>query len=172
MKRDSAGAKPDKLDMQIVLLLQRDGRATNAQIARDLQVSEGTIRRRIDALTSAGVMKVVAITNPFAVGLSTPVLILLNVDVRAWESVAEALVQMPETRYVAHSTGEHDIVLEALFPSNHQLLVFLRDRLSKVPGITKVETSIQLDVLKRNYEWWMPGTEADELAAVSRSQGR
>ena len=163
---DPAGRRLDPLDMKVVSLLQHDGRASNAEIARRLGVSEGTIRRRIGSLTSAGVIRVVAVTNPFAVGLNTLVLIHLSVEVTAWRSVADALVKMPETRYVAYSTGEHDMTIEALFPSNHELLLFLRDRLSQVPGIVRVETTIQLEVLKRNYEWWPRGGGEEEQGAV------
>ena len=37
----------DKLDKNIIEILKSDGRVSNAEIARNLNVSEGTIRRRI-----------------------------------------------------------------------------------------------------------------------------
>lgn len=149
-------ARLDSVDKRIISLLQRDGRTPNAQIARELQISEGTVRRRIDALIANGVIKVTAVTNPFKIGLNTLVLIHLNVQPKKLKTVSERLIEMPEVRYVSLSTGEHDIMVEALFPSNAELLTFIRDRLSLIPGVTRIETNIQLQILKRSYEWHMP----------------
>lgn len=149
-------ARLDFVDKRIISLLQRDGRTPNAQIARELQIAEGTVRRRIDALIANGVIKVTAVTNPFKIGLNTLVLIHLNVEPKKLKTVSERLIEMPEVRYVSLSTGEHDIMVEALFPSNAELLTFIRDRLSLIPGVTRIETNIQLQILKRSYEWHMP----------------
>ena len=40
----------DDLDINIIDILQKDGRASNAKIARGVGVSEGTIRRRLKKL--------------------------------------------------------------------------------------------------------------------------
>lgn len=149
----------DSVDREIISILQRDGRTPNAEIARQLEISEGTVRRRIDGLIADGVIKVTAVTDPFKVGLNTVVLIHLNVDPKKLKTVSERLVEMPEARYVSISTGEHDIMIEALFPSNHELLTFIRDRLSLIPGVTDIETNIQLEILKRSYEWHMPDAQ-------------
>jgi len=149
-------ARLDSVDKRIISLLQRDGRTPNAQIARELQISEGTVRRRIDALIANGVIKVTAVTNPFKIGLNTLVLIHLNVEPKKLKTASEQLIEIPEVRYVSLSTGEHDIMVEALFPSNAELLTFIRDRLSLIPGVTKIETNIQLQILKRSYEWRIP----------------
>lgn len=161
-------ARLDSVDKRIISLLQRDGRTPNAQIARELQISEGTVRRRIDALIANGVIKVTAVTNPFKIGLNTLVLIHLNVEPKKLKTVSERLIEIPEVRYVSLSTGEHDIMIEALFPSNAELLTFIRDRLSLIPGVTRIETNIQLQILKRSYEWQMPdGDISDEENASS-----
>ena len=48
----------DNLDSQIVQILKKDGRASNAHIARALGVSEGTVRRRLKMLIDGGVVHV------------------------------------------------------------------------------------------------------------------
>ena len=45
----------DELDRRIIELLQQDGRASNAKMARELGVSEGTVRRRLARLLSASI---------------------------------------------------------------------------------------------------------------------
>jgi len=51
----------DELDRRIVRLLQVDGRASNAKIAREVGVSEGTVRRRLRHLIQGDVIKVIAV---------------------------------------------------------------------------------------------------------------
>jgi len=146
----------DDLNRRIVLLLQRDGRLSNSEIARRLGVTETTVRRRIERMVNDGVIRVAAVANPFKIGLQTVALISIDVDLPRLEDVARALVAMKEVRYVGYATGAHDIVIEAIFPDNAALLKFVSERLGRIPGIRRTETSIQLDVLKRSYEWEIP----------------
>lgn len=147
----------DAVDRQIMSVLQRDGRASNVAIAREIGVSEGTVRRRIDALVSADVVRIVAIINPYSIGLNTLVLMHLNVEPQRLGEVAEQLMDMSEVRYVSFTTGEHDILLEAMFPSNTELLLFIRDRISLLPGVIAFKTDIELQILKRSYDWRIAG---------------
>lgn len=156
----------DSVDKQIISILQRDGRTPNAEIARRLDISEGTVRRRVEALITDGVIQATVITNPYKVGLNTLVFFHLNVEPKKTKSVCDRLMEMPEARYVSFTTGEHDIMVEALFPSNADLVTFIRDRLALIPGVTKIETNLQLQILKRSYEWQMPdGDISDEESA-------
>ena len=161
----------DSVDRKIISLLQRDGRTSNAEIARRLDISEGTVRRRIETLIADGVVRVTAITNPYKVGLNTLVFFHLNVEPKKSKSVCERLTEMSEARYVSFTTGEHDIMVEALFPSNADLVTFIRDRLARIPGVTEIETNIQLEILKRSYEWPMPDDEdSQEKDASSQNK--
>ncbi len=151
----------DEVDRQILLHLQRDGRLTNSEIGRRLGLVEGTIRRRIDRMLAEGIVHIAAVANPFKIGLPIVVLIGIEVDPPRMEEAARRLVEMPQVRYVGYSTGTYDIIVEALFPSNQALLHFLTTELAKTRGIRKTETSVQLDVLKRSYEWEIPPVGVD-----------
>lgn len=146
----------DHLDREIIAILQQDGRTANAEIARQLGVAEGTVRRRIERLIDEGIIKIAAVTDPFKVGIGIVVLINLDVELSHLEEVANKLVEMPCVRIVAYSTGVHDMLVEALFSSQQDLLEFLKDKLPLIPGIRKTETSILLNILKRSYEWEIP----------------
>lgn len=160
----------DALDRQIIAILQRDGRTPNVEIARQLGVAEGTVRRRIERLVQEGIIKIAAVANPFKIGLGTVALIHVDVELPKVKEVAEKLVHMQEVRYVAYATGGHDIIIEAIFPSNQKLLEFLRDKLSPIPGIRQLETSIQLEILKRSYEWEIPNVDEDKPLATSKAE--
>ena len=59
----------DERDRQIIALLQEDGRATNANIARKVGVSEGTVRRRLNRLFEDEYIRVVALPDSSKLGL-------------------------------------------------------------------------------------------------------
>ena len=146
----------DDLDCEIIAILQQDGRTPNAEIARQLGIAEGTVRRRIERLIHEGIVKVAAVVDPFKVGMEVVVIIHLNVELQHLEEVAQKLAEMSCVRVVAYITGGHDIFVEALFPSQQGLLEFFKDDLPVIPGIKSTETSIVLQLLKRSYEWEVP----------------
>ena len=70
----------DELDFTIISLLQDDGRASNAGIARQAGVSEGTVRRRLKRLIDEEFIKVVALLDPAKMGYSSEALVGIQVD--------------------------------------------------------------------------------------------
>ncbi len=146
----------DDLDRKIIAILQKDGRTPNVEMARLLGVAEGTIRRRLEHLVAEGIIQIAAVTDPHKVGIGIVALINLDVELAHLQEAAQRLVEMPCVRVVAYSTGVHDIFVEALFPSQQDLLVFLKDEVPRIPGIRHTDTSIVLEILKRSFEWEIP----------------
>ena len=70
----------DELDSQIIKILQQDGRASNAGIARDVGVSEGTVRRRLKRLVQEEFIQVVALPDPAKLGLESQALVGVQVE--------------------------------------------------------------------------------------------
>src|ERR1700750_1865999 len=88
----------DDVDREIIRLLQRDGRASNTEIGRALGVTETTIRKRIARLISEGLVSIVAVPTPQAVGMTTSAIIGISVALHAIRSVSDQLVAQPEVR--------------------------------------------------------------------------
>jgi Lrp/AsnC family transcriptional regulator for asnA, asnC and gidA len=151
-----AGPTVDDIDREIIRLLQRDGRSSNTEIGRALGLTETTIRKRIARLTSEGLVSIVAVPTPEAVGMTTSAIIGISVQLADLHSVSEALVACPEVRYVGLSTGRYDVMIEAFFDDHEHLLEFISTRLGAMPGVTSVETSLILKVAKFSYEWEIP----------------
>ena len=80
----------DELDSKIIALLQEDGRASNAGIARRVGVSEGTVRRRLKRLVQEEYISVVALLDPGRMGYASEALVGVQVDP---DKVAEAIVR-------------------------------------------------------------------------------
>jgi len=146
----------DAMDRRIIALLQLDGRTSNVDIARAIGVAEATVRKRIDRLLTAGVIRVVAIPEADKVGLEIDTVIMLKVDLGHANQIAEQLAAMKEVRAVKYATGEYDIILEAVFPSDDDLLEFLTGRLAAIGGIRTTATSHVLKSVKQSCEWVLP----------------
>ena len=141
----------DELDRKIVTLLRDNGRASNAEIARRVGVSEGTVRRRLKRLIQDEEIRVVAIPDPEKLGYLTEALIGIRVDPDKIETVAEQLGEVEGTQYVAATTGAYDVFVWVMVASSEALRAFLREKVAVLPGVRSTETFVSLSVKKRSY---------------------
>jgi Lrp/AsnC family transcriptional regulator for asnA, asnC and gidA len=145
--------RADALDRRIIGFLQQDGRLSNTEIARRLKVTETTIRKRINALVNDGLVTIVGVPNPEVAGLSVSAIIGIRVHLAALHDVSEQLRSYPEVRYVGLAAGRYDIIVEAFFTDQEHVLEFVSGRLGNLSGVTAVENSLILKVVKFSYEW-------------------
>jgi Lrp/AsnC family transcriptional regulator for asnA, asnC and gidA len=141
----------DDLDRNLIALLQVNGRASNARIARDVGVSEGTVRRRLRRLIQEEVIRVVAVPDPERMGLNTVALVGIQADPDKIEIVAEKLAHLPEAHYVSLTTGSYDIFMWVALSSSEELGKFLRQKVGTTEGIRRTETFVHLAIAKKGY---------------------
>ncbi|MDA0233026.1 MAG: Lrp/AsnC family transcriptional regulator [Chloroflexi bacterium] len=141
----------DTLDRKIISLLETNGRASNARIARDVGVSEGTVRRRLKRLIQDGIINVVALPDPRKLGYNSEAIIGVQVDPDQVDAVAARLSALQHTRWVAVTTGTYDVFAWATLPSAEELGIFLREKVGIIPGVRRTETFVNLAVTKREY---------------------
>ena len=139
----------DELDHKIIALLQMDGRASNAKIAREVGVSEGTVRRRLRRLTKDDVVHIVAVPNLEKLGYATTALVGLQTGPGMSDTVAESLASLPESHYVAVTTGSYDVFVWACLESAESLGNFLRTKVGVIEGVQRTETFVNLSLKKR-----------------------
>ena len=141
----------DDLDRQIIDVLQEDGRAPNAVVARAIGVSEGTVRRRLKRLISQSIIKVAALPSLEALGLRTEALVGIQVDPDKIDSVATGLIALKVVSLVVQATGSFDFFVWVAFPSTAELGAFLTTKLRAIAGIRRTETFVSLSVRKRTH---------------------
>ena len=141
----------DDLDRKLIALLQVNGRASNARIARDVGVSEGTVRRRLRRLIQEEVIRVVAVPDPEKMGFNTVALVGIQADPDKIDAVAEKLAQLPEAHYVSLTTGSYDIFIWVALASSEELGKFLRQKVGITEGIRRTETFVHLAIAKKGY---------------------
>lgn len=151
-----AGHDLDDLDLGIIRILQNNGRTTNTEMARELDVTETTIRNRVSRLLDEDLIEIVAVPTPKAVGLTMSAIIGISTRLGDIDAVTEQLVGCREVRYVGLSTGRYDVIIEAFFKDQEHLLEFVTHRIGSFEGVLDAETSIILRITKFSYEWEIP----------------
>ena len=146
----------DDLDHRIVCALQENARQTNSEIAKIVGSTEPTVRRRVERLLGAGAIKIVAVATPFQLGYRVIAILGLQIDHQHLTQVEEALTAMPEVRFAGVTLGSYDVIAEVWFEDNEQLLAFLHERLSKIPGVQRIESLQVAKMLKYMYDWSAP----------------
>ena len=147
----NAAVKLDPVNRRIIEILQREGRCPFTVIARDLGISEAAVRARVGRLTEAGVMDVVAVTNPLMLGFEVMALVGVqaNSDI---ERVARVASDWSETSYIVITSGSYDLLVEVVCEHNRHLLEVVQ-RLREIDGVKSTETFMYLDMVKMTYAW-------------------
>jgi Lrp/AsnC family transcriptional regulator for asnA, asnC and gidA len=107
----------DALDRRNIRLLQTNARLSSAEVARQLEASERTVRNRISRLIEARAVIPTVVVNPKVFGYQTAVDIFCEVEVNLMDQVSSPLAKMPKVNYVAHSIGDQDISIQILLES-------------------------------------------------------
>jgi Lrp/AsnC family transcriptional regulator for asnA, asnC and gidA len=159
----------DATDRKIIEVLQDDGRASNADIARQLDVSEATIRRRLAQLQEKDIIRIVAVADPFKLGFDIIAIIGLQAERNQLQAVEQTLKETPEVRFMGVTLGAYDLMLEAWFRSGDELLEFVTVTLAEVEGIRRTETFQIMRLSKYTYDWGQP-TAARQAALVDENR--
>jgi Lrp/AsnC family transcriptional regulator for asnA, asnC and gidA len=141
----------DEVDQEIVRQLQQDGRRSYREMARSLEVSEGTVRWRVRRMLDDGALRIAAIADPFRLGYTVLASMFLRVSPGALERVIETLVDWPEVVYVSSCTGRVDVYIQVVCRSHEDLWELVAQRIPAIGGVTETETLMELKVHKLKY---------------------
>ena len=143
----------DHKDRQIVRELQKDGRLTNQDLARRVNLSPSPCLRRMRALEASGVIKgYTARIDQTAYGLPLTVFIRIRLErhskdmVKAFEKRVAGIEEILDC-YL--TTGGADYILRVVMPSLAGYEAFVRDQLHHLPGVQSIDTSFAYGVVKR-----------------------
>lgn len=140
------------IDRDIVAELQRNGRATNQQIAERLGLTATTVAGRIRKMEAANQLRVVAVSDFSAHGYSLLMQVMIEVEGRAASDVIEELALFPEV-FAAHQvTGRYDIDMLVALRDVEELPPLLLDKIAHVGGIRSAVPSIAVDIVKYQFD--------------------
>jgi len=142
----------DDVSMQIIRELQADGRRPYTSIARAVGLSEAAVRSRVQRLLDAGVMQIVAVTDPLRVGLHRQAMVGVKADGDV-RDVARRLAASDEIDYVVITSGAYDVLVELTARDDEHLLEVINAQIRQVEGVREAEVFVYLRLEKQTYTW-------------------
>ena len=152
MLRSSEQVSLDGTDKTILRLLQADGRVSNAEIARRVGLSAPATHSRVKRLEEAGVVRRYAtLLDREAMGFDMVCFISVSLQLHQFDAIErfkELVQDMPEVLECHHITGEFDYLLKAVFRNRDELQEFVVNKLTPIPGMARINTSLVLIEIK------------------------
>lgn len=142
----------DGTDREIIKLLQLDGRIPNTQIAKDLGISEATVRTRLSRLIEEEYIQIVAVSNPLKLGFETVGFLKIDVDIKKIDHVTRELKKLKPVWFIVLATGESDIYTEFVCKSTKELNDLIFNKIYKIDGVIRTQISMILKYIKRRYD--------------------
>lgn len=150
-RRGDGVVRLDDTAKRIIEILQEDGRASYATIAKTVGLSEAAARARVQKLLDAEVMQVVAVTDPTQVGFARQAMVGIRTEGDLM-AVGDRLAELPEVDYVVTTAGSFDLLVEVVCEDDPHLLAVLR-AIREVDGVVSSETFVYLKLNKQHYNW-------------------
>ncbi len=145
------------LNRDIVSMLQEDGRAPFSTIAKKLNVSEGTIRSRVNRMREANVIHFITVLNPLALGYSAWAMLGINVAQGVnVERVSTYFRDLPEVVYLMRVASRFDLLAEIVCETPDDLREFLDVHCKGQTDIAAVEPMVGLGLHKSLFKWETP----------------
>ncbi|MBW1710781.1 MAG: Lrp/AsnC family transcriptional regulator [Deltaproteobacteria bacterium] len=142
----------DNMDKALINLLSIDGRMPTGEIANRLDVTNPTVRTRMRALISSGVLKIAGLVDLFKIENLTIALVAMNIEKH--QQLDQKLQQISDLNLVhwaAIVTGRYDILAEVISSNGMTgLYRFLTVEIPKVGGILSSESFM---IMKAKRKW-------------------
>lgn len=141
----------DDLDRRIIARLADDARASNRQIARELEVSEGAIRARLKRLHDAGAIRLTVITNA-ALSDRSPAFLWITLTAQCHaDQVARDLKAICDVTFVSTLIGRADILAITRVRDVEELSAFIHAKIDPIAGIQRTDWTLGHGFIKHLY---------------------
>lgn len=142
----------DDFDRKILRALQDDGRLSIQELSERIGLSASPVSRRVRLLEAAGfITGYCALIDEAALGYSVSVFVSVQLDKqvdKALETFEKAIKIFPEVVDCWLMTGNRDYLMRVATSDLKEFEEFLTGRLTKVPGVASIESSIPLRQVK------------------------
>jgi Lrp/AsnC family transcriptional regulator for asnA, asnC and gidA len=143
----------DDVDARIIAALRSNGRIASRELARQVGVTEATIRTRLRRLEDSNVIRIAATRNLGALGYDCLAAVGVQVKGRSAVDVGADLARLEEVVTVNVAIGLHDIEIQVVAKDLAHLERLLTNVISHIPGVETLTPAIALKILKYNSGW-------------------
>lgn len=153
----------DEIDKDILAIIQRDGRESNAEIARQIGLAPSAVLERIRKLEERGVIKgYEAKLDPQRIGLGLTVFISVRTS-ECYGGVEDALAEIPEVLEVHDVAGEDCCLIKVRVKDTEELGRLLREKIKQIPKILATRTTVVLQTFKETSALPLDNIETEAL---------
>jgi len=148
----------DKVDLNILRLMQDNARISNADMARELGMAPSGVLERVKKLEQKGVIQqYTARINPVALQQKMLAFIFMKAsDGPGCTETAEALAKIPEVQEVHHIAGDDCYLVKVRTYDSSTLVQLMRNSFSQIPNLLSTRTTIVLETVKEQQQLVIP----------------
>ena len=141
----------DELDLQILAMLQKDGRAAHSEIARQLNVGHTRVRDHVMRMEDMGVITGYrVIVDPAVLGFNIQCMIHVEVDQQKdFDDFVGQLLEMEEVVEITNVTGKYDCIIRCWFTDTDHLREFLYQKLANLPAHINTMSNLVMNRSRR-----------------------
>jgi DNA-binding Lrp family transcriptional regulator len=142
----------DEIDITILQELQKDGRISNVELARRINLSPPATHARVKHLDEQGyIRQYAALLDHERMGYDMMCFISVSLQLHQLEELETFRViinDMPEVLECYHVTGEFDYLLKVIIHNRQDLQRLVVKKLTPIPGVARIYTSLVLTEVK------------------------
>lgn len=137
----------DKTDLRILEILTQDAKRPYSEVARKVNVSQGTVHVRMNKMENAGVVEKTTLRINYAkLGYDITAFIGIYLEKSAlYDQVLAKLKLIPEISSIHYTTGNYSMFVKIHCRDTNHLKEVLHDKMQQVEGIERTETMISLE---------------------------
>ncbi|TCK85616.1 Lrp/AsnC family transcriptional regulator [Albibacterium bauzanense] len=144
---------PDKIDLQILKLLQENGRITNLQLSSNIGLSPAPTLERVRKLENSGYIKSYhALVDEELLGLGIKSFIQISLDFHTHNAIPEFVASIKNIKEVTechHVTGQCDFILKVYVKDIKAYETLIMEKISKIPYVKTFHTMMIMSTSKK-----------------------
>ncbi len=141
----------DEINREILGRLRNNARMPFLEIAKDLRISESTVRKRVGNMEENGtIKKYTVIIDPSKIGYGSVAIVGIDVKAENFLNVAKKLTEYDNVKFVSTSSGDHMIMAEIWMEKSSELRDFITNTIEKMDGVTRTCPAILNERLKES----------------------
>lgn len=146
----------DDLDRRIIAALQVDGRRPFSSLATEFGLPASSVRYRTKRLEAEGILQIVGIANPLAIGFERLAMIGIHTAPGSARAVCAELAELSETSYVVLTSGQFDVIAEVICRDLAHVVDVIDGKIGQIDGVVGTESFFVLEIHKLAYGWGVP----------------
>ncbi len=140
----------DKIDHKILSMLLEDGRASFSVIAKEVNLTDVAIKKRVERLKRRGIINVITVDlNLKILGFENPIFVQIRSELSKNKDVIKRLKELDYVMEVYQVLGEYNILARLVVPDLDSAEKFV-EMLGNMDGVLDIKTLVVISEVKRS----------------------